>query len=304
MVEAGSALPRDCSFRAGNPEIDTLLMGTSSTAIGEFRCPADHPAFVDSGPIPDALLVFPRSAVWIQHDGKRPFHSDSNVVTIYNRGQQYTRRTSSNDGDRSDWFALSDDVAREVAAAVQPCAEHADRPFRRSRSLSSASLYLKQRVLHQQVLRREVGALELDERVFSIALEVLAGGRPVPHRPVSPSVARRRAEVVEAVRAEFSRQPEANISVRDVARVVGTSPFHLCRLFRAQTGMTLRAYRTELRVRLALEDLAVGSSTISAIAHRFGFASHAHFVRVARKLFGNAPSAIRHRLQISRSALR
>jgi hypothetical protein len=86
-------------------------MGTSCTAIGEFRCPVGHPAFVDSGPISDAVVVFPRTAVWIQHDGKRPFHSDPNVVTIYNRGQLYTRRPSSSDGDRSDWFALSDDGA-------------------------------------------------------------------------------------------------------------------------------------------------------------------------------------------------
>jgi AraC-like DNA-binding protein len=60
--------------------------------------------------------------------------------------------------------------------------------------------------------------------------------------------------------------------------------------------MTLRAYRNELRVRLVLEDLAGGASTISAIAHRFGFASHAHLVRVSRQLFGNTPSAIQRRL--------
>ena len=274
-------------------------MGTSSTAIGEFRCPADHPAFEDSGPIADAGVVFPRTAVWIQHDGKRPFHSDANLVTIYNRGQRYTRRASSSDGDRCDWFALSDDVACELSAAVEPSAGDMDRPFRRSRASSSAALYLKQRTLHQQVLRGEVSGLELDERVFSIAFEVLAGGRALlPHRCVRPSVARRRTEVVEAARAELSRLPEANISVRDLAHAVGASPFHLCRLFREQTGMTLRAYRTELRVRLALEDMAIGTSTISEVAHRFGFASHAHFTRVARQLFGDAPGTIRGRLQL------
>ena len=272
-------------------------MGTSCTAIGEFRCPVGHPAFVDSGPISDAIVVFPRTAVWIQHDDKRPFHSDPNVVTIYNRGQLYTRRPSSSDGDRSDWFALSDDVAREVAAAIEPSASDSYRPFRHSRASSSAALYLRQRILHQQVLRGEVSALELDERVFSIACAVLAGGRAVPNRTVRPSAARRRAEVVEATRAELSRDAGANISVRDVARAVVTSPFYLCRLFREHTGMTLRAYRNELRVRLALEDLATGTSTISAIAHRFGFASHAHLVRVARQLFANPPGAVRQQLQ-------
>jgi AraC-like DNA-binding protein len=193
---------------------------------------------------------------------------------------------------------MSDDVAREVASAVEPSALDADRPFRVSRASSSASLYLRQRTLHQEVLRGEVGALELDERVFSIALEVLAGGPTVRSSAgVRLSVARRRDEIVEAARAELSRHAEENLSVRDLARAVGTSPFHLCRLFRDHTGMTLRAYRTELRVRLALEDLAIGACTISAIAHRFGFASHAHFVRVARQLFGSVPGTIRKRLR-------
>jgi AraC-like DNA-binding protein len=284
-------------MRAGNPEIDTLLMGTSCTAVGSFRCPIDHPAFIDSGPISDPLVAFPRTAVWIQHDGARPFHSDPNVVTIYNRGQVYRRRASARDGDRSDWFALSDDVAREVATAVDASASDAERPFGRSRAASSAGLYLKQRTLYQQVLRGEVSALELDERVFDIAFDVLSGGTSASPRRVRPTIARRRDDIVEAARAVLAGDAESNISVRDVARAVGTSPFHLCRLFRSRTGMTLRAYRNEVRCRLALEDLAVAKSTISEIAHRLGFASHAHLVRLTHEMFGGSPTAIRKHLR-------
>jgi AraC-like DNA-binding protein len=300
---ATRALPRACSFRAGNPEIDTLILATSYTAVGHFRCPVDHPAFVDSGPISDPLFVFPRTSVWIQHDGAPPFHCDPNVVTIYNRGQRYRRRPSSPDGDRSDWFALSDDVAREIASAGDPSAVDAVRPFADARTASNSSLYLRQRILHQRARRGEITALELDEHVFEIALEVIAPHHPPEPRRVRPSAARRHAGLVESVRAELARDAGANISLGDLATVAGTSPFHLCRLFRAQTGVTLRSYRNELRCRLALEDLAMGMSTISAIAHRLGFASHAHFVRVARRLFGDAPGTIRRRLALVREAL-
>lgn len=271
-------------------------MGTSCTAIGEFRCPVHHPAFVDSGVITDPLFVFPRSSVWIQHDGAPAFHTDPNVVTLYNRGQRYRRRASSADGDRSDWFALSDDVAREVASAGNPSALDAVRPFSRSRAASTSALYLKQRILHREVRRGEVSALELDERVVEIAVEVLSPGIAQPARRVRPAVVRRRAEVVEAARAVLAANPGDNTSLGEVARAVETSPFHLCRLFQSTTGMTLRSYRAHLRCRLALEDLAMGASSISTIAHRLGFASHAHFVRVARRLFGEAPSAIRRSL--------
>jgi methylphosphotriester-DNA--protein-cysteine methyltransferase len=39
----------------------------------------------------------------------------------------------------------------------------------------------------------------------------------------------------------------------DIAETVGASMFHLCRCFRAGTGLTLHEYRTQLRLRGALE---------------------------------------------------
>jgi hypothetical protein len=35
--------------------------------------------------------VFPRSGVWIRHDGGRPFVADPTVVTFSNPGQHYRR---------------------------------------------------------------------------------------------------------------------------------------------------------------------------------------------------------------------
>ena len=295
MPPAPAALPPDCAFRAGNPEIDTLIMGTACTAIGQFRCPVDHASFVDSGPISDPLFVFPRTAVWIQHEDARAFHSDPTLVTIYNKGQRYTRRASSHQRDRSDWFALSDDVARDVMAFATPSARDGERLFTRTRTASNAALYLRQRVLLQQARRGELSALELDERVIEIAHDVLAP-RPGASSCCVRRTTSRRAAVADAARAMLAADPAGSLSLGALADHVDTSPFHLCRLFRAETGQTLRSYRNQLRCRLALEDLSIGASNISAIAHRYGFTSHSHFVRVARHLFGDAPGTIRQRL--------
>jgi hypothetical protein len=53
--------------------IDVVVFASPLMQIGRWRCPADHPHFLDSGPASDALFVFPRKSVWIQHDGGRPF---------------------------------------------------------------------------------------------------------------------------------------------------------------------------------------------------------------------------------------
>ena len=84
----------------------------------------------------------------------------------------------------------------------------------------------------------------------------------------------------------------------EIARAVGTSPFHLCRVFRAHTGQTMHRYRVSMRLRVALERLETpaNAATLSAVAHELGFASHAHFVKICQRDLGAAPSAVRHRM--------
>ena len=72
--------------------IDVVVFASPLVRVGRWRCPADHPIFMDSGPTPDPLFVFPREGVWIKHDGGEPFVADANTVTYYNKGQSYTRQ--------------------------------------------------------------------------------------------------------------------------------------------------------------------------------------------------------------------
>jgi hypothetical protein len=140
-------LPPHCSIGTAAP-LDTILFDGESTAIGAFRCPVGHPSFRDSGPIARSIVVFPRTSVWIQHEGSAPFVADANVVTIYNRGQRYERFSIAPEGDHCDWFAVSDRLARDIAASFDPAvADSAAPSFRFERALSTPSLYLEQRRL-------------------------------------------------------------------------------------------------------------------------------------------------------------
>jgi AraC-like DNA-binding protein len=82
--------------------------------------------------------------------------------------------------------------------------------------------------------------------------------------------------------------------VADIARTLGTSPFHLCRVFREETGQTMHAYRVGIRLRQVVNE--IGAGNLSAVAHAAGFASHAHLVAKVRREFGITPSALRERL--------
>jgi AraC family transcriptional regulator len=77
---------------------------------------------------------------------------------------------------------------------------------------------------------------------------------------------------------------------------VRVSVFHLCRTFRAVTGQTIHAYRTQLRLRAALERVEYASD-LSAVALDLGFSSHSHFTAAFRRAFGVTPSGVRRALR-------
>ena len=292
------ALPRHCSNVGETQPVDSVLFEGSVASIGAFRCPVGHPSFRDTGPIERCIVVFPRTSVWIRHEGSRPFVADPNVVTIYNRAQRYERAPLSPDGDRCDWFALSDGAARDVVAAFDQGASEQDRgPFTLQHAPGTPRLYLAQRCLARRVATAAADALETEEAVIGIVAHVLALAYQRPPAPfaIRSAALRRRRDLVEHAKAELVRTVSANRSAADLAHTIGTSVFHLCRIFRAHTGRTMHEYRTELRVRLALELLAEESArtSLSQVAFQLGFASHAHFVRLCRQHLGAPPGAVR-----------
>jgi AraC family transcriptional regulator len=298
------ALPRDCS-RVALP-LDTEHFRGAVAAVGTFCCPISHPAFRDSGAISEAIVVFPRTSVWICHEGSTPFVADPNVVTIYNRAQRYERAPLSMSGDICDWFALSDDVAREIAASFDAAAAESDkRPYRFEFARSTLELYLAQRRLVRRAMNRASDVLSLEEEVVRVVSSVLslAYARQPNALDMRSRAARRRRELVEQTKAEIMRTVTVNRSVRDIAEEVGSSVYHLCRIFHRYTGRSMHAYRTELRLRLLLERLeGEKRETLSSIAHSLGFASHAHLVRECRRFLGTTPRQVRELLVIPRQA--
>jgi AraC-like DNA-binding protein len=261
----------------------------------------DHPSFRDSGAISECIVVFPRTSVWIRHEGSSRFFADPNTVTIYNRAQRYERFRHSDAGDRCDWFGVADDVAREIARAFEPAMGDSDRPFRFEWAPSTMLLYRRQRTLLTRAERGEVDQLMLEEEVFAIVASALALSYHQPPQKLARDVrsTRRRRDLADAARAELVAAPHVKYAVHDLARRLDCSPFHLCRVFRAYTGKTMHQYRTEHRLRLAFERLegtAGNQRNLSRVAHDLGFASHAHFVRAARQYLGATPSAVRRAL--------
>jgi len=141
-------------------------------------------------------------------------------------------------------------------------------------------------VLLQRLRRR----LPVDDlAVEELSLELLARLLPGADRP-EPTPSRRLAERATAYLHERAGGP---LRLADVARASGCSPYHLCRVFKAQKGVTIGAYARRLRLASVLDALATEKATLAEIALARGFDSHSHLTSGFSREFAVPPRRVR-----------
>jgi len=95
--------------------------------------------------------------------------------------------------------------------------------------------------------------------------------------------------------AALCRRIEASteaLSLEELARHIGRSPFHTHRIFKAVTGLTPRAYAAAHRAARVREELGAGVGVTEAI-HAAGYSSSSRFYERSRALLGMTPTAFR-----------
>jgi AraC-like DNA-binding protein len=116
---------------------------------------------------------------------------------------------------------------------------------------------------------------------------------------IEPSVASDE-RILRAV-AYVNARLDAPLTLDRVAAEACLSPSRFRHLFVEETGMALRPYILWRRFLRAWELVAAGES-LSAAAHRAGFADAAHLTRTSRRTFGFPPSAMQVAAPASKSA--
>ncbi len=302
-------------------EFDRVLFDGELVRIGTFRCPADHPRFTDSGPIEGHIVVFPRTCVLITHEDARPIVTTPNVALFYNRGQRYRRDRLAPAGDLCDWYAFPPDVVEEASrAAGVPAAKRAagvpaagraagvpargrapardDGPFRLTHGPASAEAYARQRRLIRALHATDRAGddpLAVEGAALALLARALRDAAPAGHAAPAPrraATVRDHEDLAQAARELLARRFAERLTLRQVARAVHSSPYHLARVFRAHTGSSLHAYRDQLRARVGLDAVLAGDD-LARTALELGYASHSHFTLAFRRVFGTTPSALR-----------
>jgi AraC-like DNA-binding protein len=223
-----------------------------------------------------AHVVFPRTRVLIAQYGAEPVLATPNHIVFYKPHQLYRRGLRDARGDRSLWLEIAGDVPDGPPAA----------PSHARTYLLAVSLARYLREPEPDRLLAEETAVALLDRAFR-APRPGDGARRERTR-------REHAELAVAAKELLAARMAEPLSLASLAAALHVSPFHLARVFRAQTGFSLSGYVHGLRLRAAVDRLAADpDADLSRLAVELGYYSPSHFCDRFRATFGQPPSSLR-----------
>ena len=112
-------------------------------------------------------------------------------------------------------------------------------------------------------------------------------------RPARPLPRWKHARLAEYIEAHLDQE----IHLKDLAAVVGLSPFHLARAYKVSTGNSLWQNVLESRLKAARRLILANTELpLAVIAKECGFESYPQFIAAFRKFLGLLPSVYRKSL--------
>lgn len=103
---------------------------------------------------------------------------------------------------------------------------------------------------------------------------------------------------VEAAMAYIEEHLTQEVSLEEVAEVLGLNASYFSQLFKQTTGETFVHYRISRRMEKAKKLLGIPSYRIIDISYEVGYADHPHFTKTFKKFVGMSPSEYRSHLGI------
>jgi AraC family transcriptional regulator len=219
---------------------------------------------------------------------------DRTTAILFNPATAYQSTHPFGCSDHGSALAVRREVLLDVMSHYDPAA--AERPAGLFTSVLCRDLsrvYLRYRML----VRGLAGGAApedpffLEEAVLEILGDVVRSSSR-SGRAINRESARARRRYVQDAQSLLQERFRERYRLEDVARELYVSPFHLCRLFKQETGMSIHRYVNRLRLREALEGLVDGVD-LTQLALSLGFSCHSHFTNAFRKEFGMPPGEAR-----------
>lgn len=103
---------------------------------------------------------------------------------------------------------------------------------------------------------------------------------------------------VEAAKEYIGSRLTEEVTLEEVAELLGLNPSYFSQLFKQATGETFVHYRIRMRMEKAKLLLAMPHYRITDVSYEVGYADHPHFTKTFKKVTGLSPSEYRSSLGI------
>ena len=211
---------------------------------------------------------FPQNSLTILHPGEAHRPAQLNIKNPATYRMIYIQ---------SDWLKK---VAKEVSSTKSL-------PYFPSVTIPNSELTTELLKLHI-TQKRSLSTLEWESRLFSV-LSKLVTHHSQLHRTSDVTVNR---SAIERLKNYLQAHYSENISLSDLSKIAGLSPYHLCRTFSEVVGLPPHRYQTQLRIDRAKKLLLAGRSILYT-ASQVGFFDQSHFSRHFKRIVGVSPKKYR-----------
>jgi AraC family transcriptional regulator len=240
-----------------------VIFASDAVRISEVRCRTERGGCGDVEQETGPRLVLPQRGAFAYHFSSRDeVVADPNTAIVLHTGMDFKISHPIDGGDTCTVFEFTDEAVlgrMRGAVPVNVLAAYAGR-----------------------VATVAADRVAIEEHALACA-DALHGSAVRPLR---------RNTIVESAKAAIAQDPFDDRSLTEIASAVGASPYHLTRAFKRTTGLSLHAYRMQLRLQAGLERVAAGEP-LDRVAVDCGFAHHSHFTAAFRKHFGTTPALLR-----------
>ncbi|HEV7784684.1 MAG TPA: AraC family transcriptional regulator, partial [Thermoanaerobaculia bacterium] len=247
------------------------------------------------------VVSFVHSGAFMLRAAGRSAVIDATSVVLHNPGESYQAEHPFGCCDRGSAIAVSCELLLEIMAFHDPAAR--ERPqalFRQTHAHGfSRACLLQRRLIRGLQGPAQPEPLAVETAILELLGDVAAGCSGLNATfPSRHDASRVRRDYVQDAKALLQRRFREPLGLADVARALYVSTFHLCRLFKEETGMPIHRYLNRLRLREALDRISSGDTSLTdltELALSVGFSCHSHFTRAFCREFGLPPSEVRRR---------
>jgi len=287
-----------------HPHVRTLF-SSRLIHILDYRC-AGHDTVGEEIP-QNFEIVLPRAGAYQRRDAYGTVLADPNLILFSNAGEPYEITHPAKGKDSSTVFLFAPALLIEIIQMFNPGIENTPHRLFQNNHITFSS---RLQILQYELLctdRQALDTLAIEEKVAALVAEILHAshrGRTGIQKPSRNTTLHAHAEQIRRVRDFLNMHFHSPLQLEHISSAVHLSPYHLCRIFKRGTGMTIHQYVKRLRLFNAAESLLERSAgRLDQLALEYGFSNHGHFTTAFRQTFGISPSELRgaHIRQLSRN---